>query len=181
MRTLNINPDCIEFTPGYVSDVKKIGIFIALIFSCVMLLALFDFGLNWGVLSAFLVVCVALTLTGYDAIYRIESGVILLERKWLRKKSIKKIHLNNFSSILIELSVSRRMGRSTYFYPVLWSKEDSVFSRLNYSFIGSVSSKDFESMNDFVRMLKVMSDLTSLPISFSRSCPASLLTAYAEV
>ena len=181
MRTLRINPDCLEFTPAYVADVKHIGIFIAVIFSGAMLLALSDFGLNWGASLACLVVCVALTLTRYDATYRIISGAVLFERTWLQRKSVKSIHLNDFISIRVELSVSRKRGRPVYFYPVLWSKENSIISRLNYSFIGSVSSDDFESIHDFIRMLKVMSALTSLPISFSKSCPAFLLDAYAEV
>src|SRR5690606_19539505 len=111
MRTLTIGSDYIEFKPAYVTDVKQIGIFIAVIFTCVTLLALSDFGVHWGPLVALCVVCLALSLTSYDATCRIGNGNMVLERRWLRKRFLRDIRLNDFVSIKVELNISRGSHR----------------------------------------------------------------------
>src|SRR5690554_7397168 len=80
----------------------------------------------------------------------------------------KNIELKNFMTIKIESRLTRTSTTTRKkYYPVLWSKENFMFSRLNYSFIGSISSENFKSEEDFIRMLKIMSDRKSTRLNSS--------------
>lgn len=182
MRTLNITPTSIEFTPAYVPEMKLFGIVMAVIFSGAAILAFSEFGFHWGPFIPVFVACCAATLTSYDAMFYIKLGAITFERKWMNRVAKKNIELKNFMSIKIESRLTRTSTTTRKkYYPVLWSKENFMFSRLNYSFIGSISSENFKSEEDFIRMLKIMSNITNLPVSFSNACPKRFFHIYSEL
>src|SRR5690554_4831523 len=182
MRTLNITPTSIEFTPAYVPEMKLFGIVMAVIFSGAAILAFSEFGFHWGPFIPVFVACCAATLTSYDVIFYIKPGAITFERKWMNKMFKKNIELNNFMSIKIESKFVRTSTSTRVaYFPVLWSKENFMFSRLNYSFIGFISNENFKSDEDFIRMLKVMSNITNLPVSFSNDCPKRFFGIYSEL
>ena len=182
MKNLNITPTSIEFTPAYVPEMKLFGIVMAVIFSGAAILAFSEFGFHWGSFIPVFVACCAATLTSYDAMFYIKPGSVTFERKWMNRVTKKNIDLHNFMSIKIESSLVRTSTSTRpKYYPVLWSKENFMFSRLNYSFIGSISTENFKSDKDFIYMLKVMSNLTNLPVSFPKECPKFFGEIYAAL